>query len=268
MGRVYNNYPIPMYKMREYSDGIRIAGGIVMRPAPYLPVLQTRSTQDGNYLIEKGIVIEKGSFVTFDQFGYVVPAFIGDGALSYSAIDAAFGTFDIDSFSGKVSDAVVTGGKSSTKKLGTTADADVKIGMPVGIQMFDVFQWDMNKDPWYQVQPQLTIVADRMILYALDADHEALPYTPGTILTLNQSGFPVPLDLTPADAEDLAQGLQYGIGRLVRVIDVNGIDQEFTGGLEYVKYPPDVVLPGEPTKGLWDGIDLTTKKGLLIQLWF
>jgi len=52
----------------------------------------------------------------------VVPAFVGKKTLTYSAIDAAFGTFDVDSFTGKDTDAVVSGAKVSTKSIGTAAD--------------------------------------------------------------------------------------------------------------------------------------------------
>jgi len=45
----------------------------------------------------------------------------------------------------------------------------------------------------------------------------------------------------------------------------------FTGGLENVEYWPDEFatgLPGKQNGGVTDGIDETTKKGLLIQLEF
>jgi hypothetical protein len=139
--------------------------------------------------------------------------------------------------------------------------------------MFDAYAWDMNKDPWYQVQPGITILADRMILYALDSAHEALSYEPGDILVLDENGFPVPFSVDSTDASTVASSVEklgYGIGRLVRVIDVNGgIDKDFFAGLEQVVNPPVVTgLPGSETGGAWDGIDETTKKGLLIQLWF
>jgi hypothetical protein len=89
---------LPLYnvvkheKMREYSDGIRIGGGLKFRPAPYLPIKE----YDEN--LHKGVVIKKGDFVTLDENGYLVPAFVGEKALDYTALDVAEGVYDIDDF--------------------------------------------------------------------------------------------------------------------------------------------------------------------------
>jgi len=102
MGRYWTLAPeVKKYKMREYSDGIRIAGGLNIRPAPYLPVISV----DQHY--QKGIVIEKGTFVTFDEFGYLVPAYTGNKNLTYTALDVTEGVFDIDQFTNAKDDAVV-----------------------------------------------------------------------------------------------------------------------------------------------------------------
>ncbi len=261
MAKFVNN--VPMYpvakheKMREYSDGVRIGSGLGFKPAPYLPVVEW----DPN--LNTGIVIKKGDFVTLDQFGYVVPAFVGEKTLTYGAYDIQLGVKDIDTFTGKVSDSAVAAAKTSSKKLGTTATANIKIGKPIGVAMFDVYAWDMGQDPWYQVQDNVTILADRMILLAVDSAHASVSYEAGDILVLDASGFPVPFD---GDAADLP----YGVGRLVKVIDLTK-QPDFTGGLEQVEYfSPEFAegLPGKQTAGVSDGIDLTTKKGLLIQLWF
>jgi len=145
--------------------------------------------------------------------------------------------------------------------------------------MFDVYQWDMGKDPWYQVQDQVTILADRMILLAVDSAHASVQYQSGDILVLDGDGFPVPFDVTvdaagvysvAAAVTMLKDMLKYKVGRLVKVIDL-AKDTMFTGGLENVEYWPSEFasgLPGKQNGGVTDGIDETTKKGLLIQLEF
>jgi hypothetical protein len=272
MARILNN-SIPLYpeakheKMREYSDGIRIGGGLELRPAPYLPIKEF----DKN--VNAGIVIKKGDFVTLDKYGYVVPAFVGEKTLTYGQYDIDAGVKHIDRFTNNANDPVVSAAGDSTKKLGTTATADIKIGKPLGVAMFDVYAWDMGKDPWYQVQDPITILADRMILLAVDNDHNAVNYEAGDILILDDKGFPVPFTVDNTDASTVAaslENLKYGVGRLVKVIDLVK-EPDFTGALETVEYLPDDFasgLPGKPTDGVTDGIDLTTKKGLLIQLWF
>jgi len=261
-------YPVIQHeKMREYSDGIRFGGGLELRPAPYLPVVEV----DRNLNAAK--VIKKGTFVTLDEFGYVVPAFVGKKTLTYGQYDVEFGVLDIDLF--KTTKAAVTAAKTSTAELGET----ITIGKPIGVAMFDIYQWDMDKDPWYKVQDQVTILADRMILLAVDSAHASVQYQSGDILVLDGSGFPVPFDVT-VDATDvdsvaaavtmLKDMLKYKVGRLVKVIDL-AKDTMFTGGLENVEYWPSEFasgLPGKQNGGVTDGIDETTKKGLLIQLEF
>ena len=191
--------PFPMHpeakheKMREYSDGIRIGGGLKLRPAPYLPIIEI----DKN--LDKGIVMKKGTFVTLDQFGYVVPARKTDAVLTYGQYDVDYGTYNIDDFgagNGKVSS---TG--TSTKTLGPSGD--IKTGKPIGVLMFDVYAWDMGNDPWYQVQDPITILADRMILLAVPASHASVSYEPGDILVIDDSGFVSPFNPV-FDGEDLA----------------------------------------------------------------
>ena len=265
-------YPVIKHeKMREYSDGIRFGGGLDLRPAPYLPVVEV----DRNLNAAK--VIKKGTFVTLDSNGFVVPAFVGEKTLEYGQYDVEFGVIDVDSYSN--TKAAVTAPKPSTAKIGTTSASDIKIGKPIGMTMFDVYQWDMGKDPWYQVQDPMTILADRMVLLAVDQAHKDVAYEAGDILVLDPSGFPVPFDVTVDDTDvgsvaaavkALKDTLKYHVGRLVKVIDLTK-DKMFTGGLENVEYWPSEFaqgLPGKQNGGVTDGIDETTKKGLLIQLEF
>jgi len=266
---------LPLYpeakheKMREYSDGIRIGGGLKLRPAPYLPIIEV----DKN--LDKGIVLKKGTFVTLDANGFVVPAKKSASALTYGQYDIDYGTLSIDDWANgtKVS---ATG--NSTKTLGP--GGDISTGKPIGILMFDVYAWDLGNDPWYQVQDPVTVLADRMVLLAVPESHDAVTYEPGDILVIDDDGAFVSPFNPVFDGEDLAatqtqianamKDLKFGVGRVVKVIDLNA-DADWTAGLENVKYfPPDFAngLPGEQNGGITDGIDETTKKGILVQLWF
>jgi hypothetical protein len=145
--------------------------------------------------------------------------------------------------------------------------------------MYDVYAWDMDADPWYQVQNPVTVLADRMILLAIDTDHNSVAYESGDILVLDDKGFPVPFSYSLNDTDTISlansvksalDSLKYAIGRVVKVIDINA-DPEWRGGLEYVEYRPEdfeIDLPGKANGGVTDGIDKDTKKGLLIQLEF
>ena len=266
MARTFPN-SLPIYpelkagKMREYQEGERLSGGLKFRPAPYLPVKKF----DQTYQI--GVVIEKGDVVTLDQFGFLVPAFQGEKTLSYTAIDVQLGVFDLDSFTGKKDDQAVSAAKTTTKKIGTTDTANVKIGAPIGVAMYDIFQWDLERDPWFQVQPEVAVLCDKAILLALDPDHASVSYLPGQLLMVDDKGFPVPFDGNAAK-------LQYVIGRLVKVIDV-AADPDWLGGVQNVVYFPEAFrpthLPGRQSMEnasvvVTEGIDQTTKKGLVIQL--
>ena len=257
MARILSSIPLhpeaEHSNFREYSKGERFGAGLNLKPAPYLPIVKVDST------INAGVVIRKGTFVTLDENGFIVPAFIGDKTLTYTDIDVSHGVIDIDT------DAAVTQAKTSTKTLGTDA-ADVKIGKPVGVVVADVYK--NYDDPWFEPQKGVTILTDYLVLVGVDSAHNAVTYTPGDLLILDDSGFPVPLGVM-SDIGD-SEKLHYVVGKLVKIVDVTA-EPMFTGGLEYVEYEPESFatgLPGAQTNGISDGIDLTTKKGLLIQLRF
>jgi len=86
---------IPKYKalkrpMRVFAEGKVIGGGINLQAAPYLPILEVVPDTPP-------VVIKKGTFVTIDANGYVIPAYAGNGkTLTYSAVDVQYGVIDID----------------------------------------------------------------------------------------------------------------------------------------------------------------------------
>lgn len=54
--------------MRVVSEGKVVGGGLNLKPAPYLPILEVVPDTPP-------VVIKKGTFVTLDQNGYVIPAY-------------------------------------------------------------------------------------------------------------------------------------------------------------------------------------------------
>ena len=246
---------------REYCEGTRIGGGLKFAPAPYLPILKV------DPILNAGVVIKKGTFVTLDSNGFLVPAFVGSKSLVYTSVDVEHGVIDIDT------DSAVSAQKTSiptTKKIGTGATDDVKIGKPIGVVVQDVFK-DYN-DPWFTPQKGVAILNHYAVLIGLDTAHQFVTYQVGDLLTLDLNGFPVPFDTTFTVTDSNPQivkldDIHFVVGRLIKVIDAT--KDMFTGGLEYVEYEPAEFatgLPGSQTGGIMDGINLQTKKGLLIKL--
>lgn len=123
----------------------------------------------------------------------------------------------------------------------------------------------------WQLQYELSIVCDRAVLLGVDSDHDAIAYEPGDLLVLDDKGFPVPFTVDWQDVAGSLAKLNYVVGRVVKVIDLNK-DPDWKAGLDKVEYwPADFVpadFPGAPNGGVVDGIDVETKKGIVIQLMF
>jgi len=176
-------------KMKEYSDGDRIGGGLKFRPAPYLPIITMDKQTD------MGIVIKKGTIVSLDSNGYIVPANGGTAQdVLYSSTDIEEGVIDLDSF-GATNDAVAATGDCGS---------DIPANTPIGVAQYDMFQWDMEADPWYQIQRNVAILEDRMVLYALGTynnifnqngtvDYSGYTYSPGHWVVPDGNGYPVPI---------------------------------------------------------------------------
>lgn len=123
----------------------------------------------------------------------------------------------------------------------------------------------------YNVQPHVGILTEGLILLALDSAHASVTYAPGQLLVLDADAFPVPISTTSIDTNDGTADLTVlngVIGKLVRVIDATDTDLYWTGGYELVAPVSGLDLPGVENQGILDGIDETTKKGLLIKLGF
>jgi len=255
---------------KEYSDGVRIGGGLKFRPAPYLPILWYDKK------VNKGVVIKKGTIVALDANNYIVPANGGvEQTITYGSLDIQEGVVDIDNWSD-----YLAGSKTYEESVVTTAgDATAKLAAnyPIGVAQYDIFQWDLNNDPWYQIQPQVAILEDRFVLFALDSTYASYTYTPGTWVAPDGNGWPVPIDLdTGLNADDISNAtninmaavLNQLVGRVIRVVDLSDADADMVAGFNYVTPVPGLGLPGSETNGYSDGIDTTTGKGVLIQLQF
>lgn len=253
---------------REYSEGIRIGGGLNFRPAPYLHIVEW----DKN--IEKGVVMKKGTIVSITSDGYIVPANGGTAqTITYDSRDIEEGVIDIDTWSSTPA-AVESAGESS---------ASIAANYPIGVLQYDVFQWDMNDDPWYQVQKQIAILEDYLVMYAIDETRDGEnTYTPGLWVVPDTEGYPVPLDVSEIDIEvtvdgtagtgtlDLSDVLHQVVGRIIKVVDPGNVDmdEDFIAGLEYTVPLSGLGLVGTENGGVMPGMDATTKKGVLIQLGF
>lgn len=253
---------------REYSDGIRVGGGLNFRPAPYLHIVEW----DKN--VEKGIVMKKGTIVSMTSDGYIVPANGGAAqTITYDSRDIEEGVLDIDLWA-TTQGAVAAAGESSVS---------IPANYPIGVLQYDVFQWDMNEDPWYQIQKQIAILEDYFVMYAIDETRDnAYTYTPGMWVVPDTEGYPVPLDVstiaisvTVSESSgtgtlDLSNVLHQVVGRIIKVVDPENVemDEDFIAGLNYTIPLSGLNLVGTENDGVMPGMDATTKKGVLIQLGF
>lgn len=253
---------------REYSDGIRIGGGLNFRPAPYLHIVEWDKS------IEKGIVMKKGTIVSMTEDGYIVPANGGSAqTITYDSRDIEEGVIDIDTWASTPA-AVETAGESSTS---------IAANYPIGVLQYDIFQWDMNVDPWYQIQKQIAILEDYFVMYAIDSTRDsAYDYTPGLWVVPDSKGYPIPLDVSEVPVTvavdgsagtgtlDLSNILHQVVGRIIKVVDPVNVemDEDFIAGLNYTIPLSGLGLVGTENGGVMPGMDATTKKGVLIQLGF
>ncbi len=253
---------------QEISEGERIGGGLVFKPAPYLPIVEYNDFE------RLDIVMKSGTIVALDQFGYLVPANGGDNTvkLTYSAMDASSGVYDYDTFTGAITDPIVAAPKTTTKSLNANS--------PIGVLPYDVFRWDMNADPMYKVQTNVALLEDWLILVPLTSAMQTAhavgaalnEYHSGGFVASGSNGEFVPFVAT---TEDIAAtgtaynvtNLEQRVGKIIKVEDVT-TDPNFTGGYENVVAVPGLGLGGKENGGLPHGIDSTTKKGLFVQLQF
>ncbi len=242
-------------KLREISPGDRISGALNLKPAPYLPV---KKVIDAGMGISLPVVIEAGTVVSLDQYGYVVPANGGTAAdITYTALDVQYKVKDIESFTNSKSDPAVSAAKTVT--------GAIPANKPIGIVPYDVFLWDMNQNPWNQHQPVIALLNDYLVMVPLTSDIASNTYNPGDLVIPNVDGKLVPLaSQTPVDVASLQALLDQVVGRVVKVVDVTA-DPNFIGGLDKVLTPTGSGLPGSDYP-YPEGIDPDTKKGLVIQL--
>jgi len=260
MARVLD-YGKRISNFRVLGEGKVLGHGVTLKPAPYLPIVDVDTEN------KLAVVIKKGTFVTFDQYGYLVPAKKVATTLTYTATDVEYKVFDIDSFTNDLdNDTKVSAAKTSTATLGP--DGTIKTYFPIGILALDAFQY--TADPWFKPQDNLTLIQDSLVLVALDSAHESQSYEPGSLLVLDDNGYPIPIgDLVIDGTNEIfdATQLNWAIGRLVKVIDLEA-EPEWKNALDMVIVPPvgQPYIPGSHNSGVSDGFDVTTKKALLIQL--
>lgn len=276
-------------KFKTYSEGVTLASGINLQPAPYLPIILDFKKPGGK---ETEIVIEAGTIVTLDDNGYLIPCTGGeDVTLTYTALDVTYGVTDIDTMDS--TPAAVSAAGTSTAKLAKNA--------PLGILLFDAER--VSSDLNWKPQAGVTILCDFLVQYALPTAYASLSWKPGCDVISDENGYVIPLAYTDLDeVADVALDTsntyadadvnvavnaaiteintaiaalntyhgkhKFRIGKCVRVIDMStDMDKNFTGGLDKVIIPiPNMGLPGSENSGIQDGMDATTKKAVLVQL--
>lgn len=249
----------------EYTEGVRIASGLKLRPAPYLPVVKYDAE------MKRGIVLEAGTIVSLDQYGYVVPANGGvNTVFDYTALDVSEGVFDVRTFTNKKTDARVTAPASGV--------SGIAANKPLGVVFRDYHVWDMLADPSYQMDLEVTILADWMVLAALPTGYDPENYKPGTLIVPDSKGWYAPFTVAAisdtitdvqeaslAVIDNVSAALEQVVGRVVKVIDL-AADPSWAGGYDKVITVPGLGLPGMENDGVLDGMDPITKKAVVIQL--
>jgi hypothetical protein len=260
------------YPMIEMYPGERIGSSINVKPAPYLHVIEY------DHELDMGIVMKRGTILTFDANGYLIPCVGGSTVtVTYDARDVELGVHDLD-----------TSTVVLEAKVGTPTSASLFKGYAVGVAQYDIYQYSPENHDNYKIQDNVAILEDYCVLYEVSEDMAAA-YTgygttvmPGHILIPNNKGFPVPLTsafFTEATAgsaaeinvfaAELVEAVNYKVGKLVRLIDITKpVDKDFLGGYDKVITVPGLDLPGHETNGIQTGINASTKKGILVQLQF
>lgn len=160
--------------MIEMAPGERIGSGFNVRPAPYLPIIALDTELD------MGIVIKRGTIVTFDNDGYLIPCVGGNTVHpTYAQMDIDMGVIDLD---------------TGTAVLATgAASAAYATNHPVGVAQYDIYQYSAEDLDYYSIQDHVAILEDYLVLYALSSSYTGLDYKPGAAVVADQYGFPIPL---------------------------------------------------------------------------
>lgn len=257
----------PKY-FEQVSEGDLVGGGLVLHPAPYLPIIYY------NDFDREAVVIKGGTILAMDEYGFVVPANggIATNTFTYTQMDVDHGVMDYDTFDGTVSSATVSAPKTTTK---TMAD-----NVPIGIAPYDVYMWDMNKDPFYKVQQSVGLLEDYLILVPITSDLQTTygvgtalgQYHAGALVTSDAHGNFVPFvaktdDIAATGSAYNITNLEQQVGRIIKIQDL-AKEPQATGGYELVNTVPGLGLGGRENGGVPTGIDPTTKLGAYIQLLF
>lgn len=186
------------HKMIEMSEGVRIGSGFNLKPAPYLPIIEADTEKD------LGIVIKRGTIVTFDDNGYLIPC-VGGSAVkpSYTALDVTYGVTNID-------DSEVV----EATDIGAATTAYAK-NAPVGVAQYDIYQFSPDDQYTYQIQPHVAVLQDYFVLYALNASQGSADWVPGAVVVPDNTGYPTPASLAffgnaTIEDEDLTFGAVSG----------------------------------------------------------
>lgn len=236
----------PERLFRTFSVVSVVGGGLGNKPAPYLPIIEWDKDN------EIGIVIKEGTILARDENGYIVPANGGvDVTLTYSVLDEEEGVVN------KAGDPVTAGGTET-----------LSANKPIGVAESDVYGYAWHTDSTYKFQEGINVIKEGLAMWALS---DATGLLPGDFVKPGTDGKPVKMDLSTAiisgtpDTLDTAliSMLEQKIGKIELIADAN-VDKTWLGGVDLLRTPAGLGLPGQETSGANNGLDPDTLLGLVV----
>lgn len=180
--------------------------------------------------VDASVVMKQGQFVSLDANGDIVPANGGvDKVFTYDALDE--------------------------EEFGVTAGETLTIpqNKPLGVVFHDVYARRYHTDPTFNVQHGITVMTSGHGIWALPGTTDLTNYTPGTLVKLNDEGWPVPItsaDVSATyDAAALLSEREQIVGRIIKVLDSNA-DKDLLGGVQYTRPVPNLNLDNNFGNGL------------------
>jgi len=226
-------------QIQELSEGFRPA--LSLKPAPYLPILETIGVEGDP------IVIKAGTLIALDAWNNIVPANCGATCtIAYSETDATFGTLRYSAGSAEGAGAAVTTGPSP-------ANFTLPANYAIGYAAYDMAQnQELNGQPSslnYQIQTnQKGIVCDYLVSYPMDHANQMDSAVGDLIIPDNsRPGHWMPLkaaDIT-ANAAGIYLVMSNVVGKVMKVELLTAIDN-----LDKVETVPGFGLTGRETSGI------------------
>lgn len=213
-------------KFRGMGEFTTLGSGLSFKPKDKLKIEYFE--RDG---VDASVVMRQGQFVSLNADGDIVPA---NGGVAK--------TFTYDAFDEEEYVGVTSGGT-----------IEIPANKPLGVLLHDVYARKYHTDPTYKLQQDITLMNSGHGIWALPVGTDTTNYTPGTLVKLNDAGWPEPIvdtDVSAAyDAATLLSEREQIVGRIVKVLDAN-TDKDLLGGVQYTVPVPNVGLENNYGNGL------------------